>query len=306
VTNPPTVTAADTATAGPDRHRPTGRDVRRFWWAYSIDQLGSGIGSGALPLVAILVLNVSDLQASMLAVLAGIASVVVTVPLGPWIEFHRKRPSMIAADLLRFATLAAVPVSAACGVLTYAQLCLTAVAQTTGAIVSSAAATAYVKGLVPSSRRATVNSRLETTFWTSSTLGPPTGGLLASVAGPLASITVDAVSFALATVGLRRIRHVEPVPSVRTAGAPLAQGDHGRVAIHRRPPAASGIVCQRDASFARSLLLIRRSSTCRQPGVGGNESHGIPSTKPLRARPAPCTERNLGDTYILPRQDVMS
>jgi MFS family permease len=151
-------------------------------------------------------------------VLAGLASVVVTVPLGPWIEFHRKRPSMIAADLLRFATLAAVPVSAACGVLTYAQLCLTAVTQTAGAIVSSAAATAYVKGLVPGPRRAAVNSRLETTFWTSSTLGPPTGGLLVSVAGPLASITVDAISFALAAVGLRRIRHVEAVPPVRTAG----------------------------------------------------------------------------------------
>jgi hypothetical protein len=203
---------------GPAWHGPPGRDVPTFWWAYSIDQLGSGVGSGALPLVAILVLNVSDLQVSMLAVLAGLASVVVTVPLGPWIEFHRKRPSMIAAHLLRFATLAAVPVSAACGVLTYAQLCLTAVAQTAGAIVSSAAATAYVKGLVPGPRRAAVNSRLETTFWTSSTLGPPTGGVLVSLAGPLASITVDAISFALAAVGLRRIRHVEPVPPVRTAG----------------------------------------------------------------------------------------
>jgi MFS family permease len=218
VTVPPPVVAADAATEERGRHGLPGRDVRRFFWAYSVDQLGSGVGSGALPLVAILVLDVSDLQVSMLAVLAGLVSVLVTVPLGPWIEFHRKRPSMIAADLLRFVTLAAVPVSAACGVLTYAQLCLTAVAQTAGVIVSSAAATGYVKNLVPGPRRATVNSRLETTFWTSSTLGPPAGGVLVAWAGPLASITVDAISFALAAAGLRRIRHIEPEPPTRTTG----------------------------------------------------------------------------------------
>ncbi|GAA1581172.1 hypothetical protein [Actinoplanes couchii] len=38
------------------------RDVRRAWAAYAVSQAGSGIGAGALPLVAILLLDASDWQ----------------------------------------------------------------------------------------------------------------------------------------------------------------------------------------------------------------------------------------------------
>jgi len=42
-----------------------GSDVRRFWAAYSVSALGSGVGAGALPLIAILVLHASDWQVSL-------------------------------------------------------------------------------------------------------------------------------------------------------------------------------------------------------------------------------------------------
>jgi hypothetical protein len=106
--------------------RGNGSQVRRAWAAYAISQAGSGIGTGALPLVAILLLDVSDWQISLLATVAGIAGAVAVVPLGPWIEFHRKRPAMIGADLLRCLTLVSVPVAAWAGGLTYAQLSLVA------------------------------------------------------------------------------------------------------------------------------------------------------------------------------------
>lgn len=75
----------------------TVEDSRRFWTAYTVSALGSGVGAGALPLVAIMMLGASDWQVSLLAALAGLAGVAVAVPLGPWIEFHRKRPVMIGA-----------------------------------------------------------------------------------------------------------------------------------------------------------------------------------------------------------------
>lgn len=196
-------------------------DLGRFWAAYAVSALGSGVGTGALPLVAILVLHASAWQVSQLAVLAGLAGVAVTIPLGPRIEFHRKRPAMIGADLARFAALASVPAAAVCGLLTYGQLCLVAVVQTAGTIVSTAAGTSYVKGLAPPQLRVAVNARLETTTWTASTLGPPAGGMLATAVSPIASVGVDAASFLLSAAGWRRIRHREPAPARPAGGGRL-------------------------------------------------------------------------------------
>jgi hypothetical protein len=186
--------------------------VRRFWSAYAVSALGSGIGAGALPLVAILVVHASDWQVSLLAVLGGLAGVAVTVPLGPWIEFHRKRPVMISADLLRFAGLASVPITAWFGRLGFAQLCAVAVVLTAATIVSTAASNPYLKALTPVAARVRVNSQLETTTWTASTLGPPVGGLLVSATSPITSMLIDAISYLLAAGGWRRIRRPEPPP----------------------------------------------------------------------------------------------
>lgn len=214
----------DTIGPGPSHHRAVvtapgdrrpaanRRDLRRYWSAYAISALGSGVGTGALPLVAILVLHATDWQVSLLAALAGLAGVAVTLPLATWIEFARKRPAMISADLARFAALASVPAAAAAGVLSYAQLCAVAVVQTAGTIVSLAASNSYLKTLTAAGQRATVNSRLESTTWTAGTVGPPIGGLLVSWVGPLASVLADAASFLLSAFGWRRIHHREPPP----------------------------------------------------------------------------------------------
>ena len=187
-------------------------DLRRLWTAYSISELGSAVGSGALPLIAVLVLDVSAWQVSMLAVLAGIASAAAAVPLAPWIEIHRKRPVMIAADLVRFTVLASVPVAAWLGALTYPQLCVVAAVQTGGAIVFAAASGAHLKRLVPEPHRAQANSRFETSMWSATTIGPPVGGLLVSWLGATAAVTVDATTFLLSAIGVRRLRSREPDP----------------------------------------------------------------------------------------------
>jgi hypothetical protein len=199
-----------------------GVDLRRFWSAYAVSALGSGVGAGALPLVAILVVHASDWQVSLLAVLGGLAGVAVTVPLGPWIEFHRKRPVMISADLLRFGALASVPVTAWIGRLGFAQLCAVAVVQTAATIVSTAASNPYLKALTPVPVRARVNSRLETTTWTASTLGPPVGGLLVSATSPIISMLIDAVSYLLAAFGWTRIRYRESPPQADVRRGRLA------------------------------------------------------------------------------------
>lgn len=148
-------------------------DFQRLWGAYSVSEIGSALAAGALPLVAVLVLHVSTFQVAMLAALSGIASAAIALPLGSLIEFRAKRPVMVAADLLRFAALGSVPVAAVFGVLSYGQLCLVGVIQTTCNIAFGAASGAHLKALVSPDERLAANSRFETTFWTATSTGPP-------------------------------------------------------------------------------------------------------------------------------------
>src|SRR5437867_11907298 len=115
------------------------RDFRRLWGAYSVSAAGSAIGAGALPLVALLVLDASAFQVSLLTTLSAVVSAHIVLPLGFRIEHRRKRPVMIAADLVRIGALSSIPSEAMLGVLTYGQLCVVVVVQAAGAIAFTAA-----------------------------------------------------------------------------------------------------------------------------------------------------------------------
>lgn len=204
-------------TSSGDQRDDLRRDFGRLWGAYAVSAAGSAVGAGALPLVAVLALDVTDFQVTLLAALSALAGAALTLPLGGRVEHHRKRPVMVTADLLRFLVLLSVPVAAALGVLTFAQLCLVGIVQAAAAIVFGAAGTAHLKGLVPSGDRLRAVSRLETTSWLSQSAGPPVGGLLVTAFGATVTLAVDAFSFLLSALGVRMIRRPEPEPPARTS-----------------------------------------------------------------------------------------
>ncbi|MFF0339248.1 MFS transporter [Kribbella sp. NPDC004875] len=201
-----------------------GRDFRRLWFAFTVSAFGSAVGLGALPLVAVLVLDSSTLQVSMLAAISAVAGAALALPMGDFIEQRRKRPVMIAADLVRFAALASVPVAAAFGVLTYLLLCVAGVLQAAGTIAFQAASGANLKALVPAEGRAEANSKFEQTNWLSLSIGPAIGGALVSLVGATATLAVDAVSFLGSALGIRRIQAPEPEPVKREGRADFTAG----------------------------------------------------------------------------------
>lgn len=195
-----------------------GADFRRLWIAYGTSEAGTAVAYGALPLVAIVIMKVPEYQVSLMSAYAGVAAAVLAIPAGPWIEFHRKRPTMIAADLTRFATLVTVPVAAYLHLLSYAQLCVVAVVQTLGALVFASASGSHLKALVGADDRPTATGRFEATFWTVNSAGPPLGGVITSAVGAPVTVCVDAVSYLVSALGVRGLRTPEPPPPVRPAG----------------------------------------------------------------------------------------
>ncbi|OAA23307.1 arabinose efflux permease family protein [Frankia sp. EI5c] len=200
------------------------RDRRNLLFAYAVSAAGSGIGSGALPIVAVLVLHASAFEVSLLSGLAGLTAAAVLLPLGAGIEHRRKRPVMIAADLVRFAALASVPAAAVLGLLTYPQLVAVGAICTTASIAFGAASGAHLKAMTDPAGRLATNSWFETADWISDTAGPPAGGLLIGGLGATATMAVDAASYLGSAVGVRRIHAREPPPPERSAHSGIRQG----------------------------------------------------------------------------------
>jgi MFS family permease len=204
--------------------RALGRRFGWLWAAFAVSSYGTGFGFGAFPLIAILVLHSGPTQVAALAAAGRAVGAVVAVPLGPWMEFRRKRPVMIAMDLIRFAALMSVPAAFAFGGLSFAQLLVVSVVVAAADIAFKAAGGAYLKSLVPPEDLLVANGRFESTMWTSIVVGPPLGGAAIGMFGPVTTVIADAVSYLLSAFGIRAIGGTEARPA-RAAAPRLRAGD---------------------------------------------------------------------------------
>jgi MFS family permease len=197
--------------------QPLGRDFGWLWAAYAVSAYGSGFGFGAFPLIAIRVLHSGPVQVSAISAAGLAVGAVVAVPLGPWVEFRRKRQAMMAADLLRFGSLLTIPAAYAFGWLSFPQLLVVSVIVAAAKIAFDAASGANLKALVKPADLLTASSRLESTSWTALVVGPPLGGAAVGLFGPVVTVAADAVSYLLSACGVVVIRSGEPRPAPAAA-----------------------------------------------------------------------------------------
>ena len=209
--------------------RSLGRQFGWLWSAYAVSTLGTWLAFDAFSLIAILVLHAGPAEVSVLAATGLAMGAVVAVPLGPWVEFRRKRPVMIAMDLIRFAALMTIPAAFALGWLSFPQLLVVSVITGAADITFKSASGSYLKTLVPGEDLLLANGRFESTTWTATALGPPLGGAAFGLFGPVTTVLANAASFLLSAVGvwaagIRAIGGSEPRP-IRVGAARLRVRD---------------------------------------------------------------------------------
>ncbi len=207
--------------------RSLGRQFGWLWCAYAASTVGTWLAFDAFPLIAILVLHAGPIEVSVLAAAGLAVGAAAAVPLGPWVEFRRKRPVMMAMDLARFAAVISVPAAFALGWLSFAQLLVVSVVVAAADIAFTAASGAYLKSLVRGEDLLTANARFESTTWTATVAGPPLGGAAIGLFGPVTTVLADAASYLLSAAGIRAIGG-EPPPAgtsaVRPGAGHLAEG----------------------------------------------------------------------------------
>ncbi|TWF74214.1 putative MFS family arabinose efflux permease [Pseudonocardia hierapolitana] len=197
--------------------RSLGREFGWLWASYAVSAYGSGLGFGAFPLIAVLVLDAGPAEVSALAAVGPAVGALIALSLGPWVEFRRKRPVMIAMDLVRFAVLLTIPVAYALGGLGVSQLLIVSAVVAAAKIVFAAASGAYLKGLVRPDDLLVANARFEAATWSSIAIGPPLGGAVIGLFGPVVTVLADAFSHLFSALGLTAIRSGEDRPG-RTGG----------------------------------------------------------------------------------------
>lgn len=185
--------------------RSLGRKFGWLWAAYGVSAFGTRLAFDAFPLIAVLVLHAGPTRVAALAAAGTAVGAAVAVPLGPWVEFRRKRPVMVAMDLIRCAALLTVPAAFALGLLGFSQLLVVSVVVAAADITFGAAAGACLKFLVPPEDLLVANGRFEATTWTATVLGPPLGGVAIGLFGPVTTVVADAVSYLLSAAGIRAI-----------------------------------------------------------------------------------------------------
>jgi MFS family permease len=199
-----------------------------LWGAYAVSAYGSGLGFGAFPLIAVLVLHASPAQVSALSAVGPAVGALIALPLGPWVEFRRKRPVMIAMDLARFAVMVTIPVAYAFDRLSFVQLLVVSAVVAAAKIAFNAASGAYLRALVRPDDLLVANARFESTTWSSIAVGPPLGGAAIGLLGPVATVVADALSYLFSALGITAIRgreeHPQRTDKSRVAASELLDG----------------------------------------------------------------------------------
>jgi MFS family permease len=181
-------------------------DFLRLWTGQTISVFGSMIGGTAMSFTAILFLDATPMQMSLLNAMQMIPAFLIGLFAGAWVDRLRRRPLLIGADIGRALALVSIPLAAALGALHLVQLYAVALVVSVLTILFDLSYQAYLPALVGKPHVMEGNSKLTASAAVAEFAGFSAGGWLVQLlSGPVA-ILVDAFSFLVSAVSVGLIR----------------------------------------------------------------------------------------------------
>jgi predicted MFS family arabinose efflux permease len=194
-----------------DEPRAVSRDVNLLVGAQAISSFGSFITRSALPLLAILGLGVTPIEAALLAAVDLLAAALISQFAGVWIDRLPRRPLLITADLARAALLGSIPASALLfGGVALPHLIFVSAASGACTTAFDIAERSYLVGLVPAPQLRRILARLLGIRGAAEFFGFGVAGLLVARIGGPAAIGVDALTYVASAALLTLLRVREP------------------------------------------------------------------------------------------------
>src|SRR5438045_4534708 len=153
-------------------------DFLKLWSAQSISQFGTQISGIALPLVALYALHATAFEVAALGTVEFLPFLLFTLPAGVWVDRLRRRWLMVTADLGRVVALGSIPLAAAVGHLTLAQLYIAGFVTGTLTVFFDVSYQSYLPSIVEREQLVDGNAKLEISRSAAQIGGPGLGGLL--------------------------------------------------------------------------------------------------------------------------------
>jgi predicted MFS family arabinose efflux permease len=187
-------------------------DFVKLWAGQTISTLGSRVTMLALPLTAVSVLGATPAQMGILEAAQALPALLLGLFAGAWVDRHRRRPILIAANAGRAALLLLIPLAAAAGMLHITHLYICAFLLSALGLAFDVAHRPFLLALVGRERIVEGNSKLQIGRSAAEVFGPGlAGGLVQLVTAPIA-IIADAISRLISALLLWLIRAPEPTP----------------------------------------------------------------------------------------------
>ncbi|MGL4177375.1 MAG: MFS transporter [Dermatophilaceae bacterium] len=191
-------------------------DFRRLWAGQAVSVLGSEVTTFALPVLAVVTLGVGAGELSLLRTLEFVPFVLLTLPAGLWLDRHRPRPAMLAANAVRAVAIGGVALAGLFGALHISWLYAAVLVLGAATVVFDVAYLSYLPALVRRDQLVEGNSHLAVTDSAAQVGGPGLAGLLIQTISAPAALLVDAASYLVSLLTLSRIRTPDRPPRAHT------------------------------------------------------------------------------------------
>ncbi|WP_157187013.1 MFS transporter [Nocardia vinacea] len=233
----------------------TKRNFRLLWSGQTVSQLGSMVTTVALPVAAVSWLHGSTLDVGFIGMLQFLPALILTLPVGAWVDRRKKRPLVIAANIGQACAIGSIPITAAWGWLSIYQLYLVAPVIGMLSLISQLSSSSYIRTLVPKGSLQQANSRLQASGSAARVVGPGIGGVLISAFGAPFALAADAISFMISAGTLSVIRAEEPPESLaRRDTTYLSSITEGMSLVYRDRQLRSIIICAAIANLCLSAI----------------------------------------------------
>lgn len=187
-------------------------EFRKLWLGETVSLLGSQVTLLALPLTASIVLQATPLQMGVLGASQTVPFLLFGLVVGVWVDRLRRRPIMLVADIGRAVLLATIPLAAISGVLHLEHLLIVAFGVGVLDVFFSLAYASFLPSVVARDELPEGNARLALSAEVARVAGPGAAGILVQIVTAPVAIAVDAASFVVSALALRRINANEPPP----------------------------------------------------------------------------------------------
>jgi MFS family permease len=228
------------------------RDFVKLWTAETISVFGTQITLLALPLIAALTLDVTPFEFGLLGAIDFLPFILLSLPAGVWVDRLRRRPILIAGDIVRGVALLSIPIAFALDGLTIWQLYIVGFINGCATVFFDVAYQSYLPSLVEREQIVDGNSKLESTRSAAQIVGPGISGFLIGAIGAPFATLLDSLSFGVSAFFIGLIRRREPKPERQV-------DEHGRE-TSMRTEIAAGLRYVGRHPFLRSIAATTGSS----------------------------------------------